>query len=90
MKGITMNESPCYYFCPRILTFHLLNTENSAIHLQTCYRRGLRPLMIPTELLFLADLLLVLMTHGVEDFSGANLQGTEQITKCGLYMPTEL
>lgn len=46
--------------------------------------------MIPTELLFLADLLLVLMTHGVEDFSGANLQGTEQITKCGLYMPTEL
>lgn len=28
------------------------------------------------ELLFLADLLLVLMTHGVEDCLGVSLQGT--------------
>lgn len=79
MKGLIMNESPCYSFCHRIQTFHLLNTEKFAIHLQTCHGRGLRTLIILTELLFLANLLLVLMTHGVEDYSGAGLQALSKL-----------
>lgn len=70
MKSGIMNESSFYSFFPQNSDW--LNTEKSAIYLQTCYRKGL----ILTELLFLADLLLVLMTHGVEEYLGVSLQGT--------------